>query len=234
MKVEKIIPEVYYKESRDFAYISRLIEILFNYMKTGADNVSAHFDDESIDNYLLKLIANNLGFKLKHDYNNKNLISICNNLQKLYKAKGTKESIKEALQILINSQKIKQKIEWNHNLVLDENDNQKIILTIPEQLGDTILIEDLFEYILPAGMLYKFVRVSTDFYNTPIRKSEIHLNIDDNLNTTELNKNNASSLFETLEEDLISGLQTTYLGNIGSTIVAESIKENEGGENNGQ
>ena len=39
MEVRKLVPDVYYRESRDFSYIGRLIEILVNYNKTGADLV---------------------------------------------------------------------------------------------------------------------------------------------------------------------------------------------------
>ena len=36
MEVRKLVPDIYYKDSRDFSYIGRLFEVLINYMKTGA------------------------------------------------------------------------------------------------------------------------------------------------------------------------------------------------------
>lgn len=62
MKVERMVPEIYYDKSRDFAYIGRLLEIVFNYMKTAADNVGVE-PDEDIDSNIIDLLVNTLGFE---------------------------------------------------------------------------------------------------------------------------------------------------------------------------
>ena len=136
MKLENILPEVYYKESRDFSYIARLIEILTNYMKTAADNVNRKTNNKNIDNYLLQLLANTLGFKLKHNYNTKDLLYICTSLVELYRKKGSISAITDAIQLLINSQGIDQKIVWKENLKLE---NGKVDTTMVEVYVTLIL-----------------------------------------------------------------------------------------------
>lgn len=228
MKLENILPEVYYKESRDFSYIARLIEILTNYMKTAADNVNRKTSNKNIDNYLLQLLANTLGFKLKHNYNTKDLLYICTSLVELYRKKGSISAITDAIQLLINSQGIDQKIVWKENLKLE---NGNLTLSIPSALTDTVLIEDLFDYILPAGITYSFIRVNNVTYDKETNFVVVkHLDNDSGFNKLSIEE--SSSLLEAQNTVDIDGEQGKYLGNIGSTIVVNienKAKNTEGG-----
>ena len=227
MRVENLVPQVYYKESRDFAFIGRLIELSINYMKTAADNVEIKLN-ENIDNYLLQLLADTLGFKLKHNYNTKDLLYVCSSLFELYKNKGSKDSIAKAVQLLINSQNIKQKVVWDVNLRWDTQKEKNLILEIPDKLSDVILIEDLFDYILPAGITYSFIRISSEAYDANDNYSEIAHDEDIAPNT--LSMEQAGGLFEIQSSGAQTGTTNVYLGNIGSNVVVEedNVAENEG------
>ena len=157
MKVENLLPEVYYKESRDFAYIGRLIELALNSMKTGADSVNVNINDETVDPNIVELLVNSLGFESKHEYITKDLIYIASAFSNLIKYKGTVYAIEMAVRLLLNSQGIKKPANFN----FVENENSKLEIRLPEELTDIILLEDLFDYILPAGTIYKFTRVSS-------------------------------------------------------------------------
>ena len=161
MKVEKLIPEVYYSQSRDFSYIGRLFEIIFNYMKTGADCVGVSSNSDNIDATQIELIALTLGFESKHTYPTRDLIYIISSFSHLIKKKGTKEAINHAIKLLMNSQKIKMDLLDDEDLVTfdDTLDNYTLSIKLPSQMTDTILLEDLFDYILPAGVLYRFNRI---------------------------------------------------------------------------
>ena len=227
MRVENLVPQVYYKESRDFAFIGRLIELTINYMKTAADNVDVNLT-ENIDNYLLQLLADNLGFKLRHNYNTKDLLYVCTSLYTLYKNKGSKKAIAEAVQLLINSQNIKQKVVWDANLRWDTVKEKNLILEIPDKLSDVILIEDLFDYILPAGVTYSFVRISSEAYNAKDNYSEF--SHDQTLQHESLNIEEAGGLFEIQDADDQQGIGNVYLGNIGSNVVVEQEESEIQGE----
>ena len=155
MKVDKLVPDVYYKESRDFSYIGRLFEIVFNYMKTNADLIDQDLDSENTNSLLLELLKYTLGFESKHDYINKDVIHITSTFIDLLKKKGTREAIEEAILALLNS----QKIEDTPYITLD-NETYTITLYVPEALEDIILVEDLFEYILPTGWTYTIIKTT--------------------------------------------------------------------------
>lgn len=164
MKVEKLIPEVYYSQSRDFSYIGRLMEIIFNYMKTGADIVDINPDSLNLDATTIELVALTLGFESKHKYRTRDLIYVISSFSHLLKKKGTRESIVDAIKLLTNSQRIKlndiDDIDFIH-MEADEDGipTHKLEVKVPSQMTDLVLLEDLFDYILPAGMLYRFNKV---------------------------------------------------------------------------
>lgn len=162
MRVEDLLPEVYYKESRDFAYIGRCLELIVNYMKTAADCVLVNVDNEYVDSNMVELLVDTLGFTERHEYINKDLIYIISAFTALLKNKGSKTAINSAIRLLLNSQGIKKTASYDGNFYVftDSNGQNQIEIRIPEELKDIVLLEDLFDYILPIGMLYTFIRVS--------------------------------------------------------------------------
>ena len=57
IRMQDYTPEVYYRKSRDFQFIGRLYDLVFNYMKTNADLVyNVPFSDCS-DDQLIELSA---------------------------------------------------------------------------------------------------------------------------------------------------------------------------------
>lgn len=158
MKTEKLIPEVYYKESRDFAYIGRSLDIIFNYMKTGADCVKVMPYSEYVDNTILDLYADTLGFKTKHEYIRKDLVAVIGYFISLVKSKGTITSINTAVKLLLNSQGIKKELDTFVEKDLEDPDT--LIINLPFELTDIVLLEDIFDYILPSGTLYTIRKVN--------------------------------------------------------------------------
>ena len=95
-----------------------------------------------------------------------------------------------------------------------------------------MLIEDLFDYILPAGITYSFIRVNNVTYDKETNFVVIkHLDNDSGYNKLSIEE--SSSLLEVQNVADIDGEQGKYLGNIGSTIVVniENKAENTEGGN---
>lgn len=155
MKVSNLVPEFYYKESRDFSYVGRLLEIVLNYIKTNVDIVGINISNKEIPYQLIDLFATSVGFEKKHNYINSDLISICSAFSYLLKNKGNKQSIEDSINILLHS----QEIEYLPYVEFD-NENKQVNVYVPIQLKDTIILEDLFEYILPVGYNYSIRRGS--------------------------------------------------------------------------
>lgn len=169
MRVDNLVPEVYYRESRDFAYIGRLIEIVLNYMKTAADCVNINIDNENVDANIVELLVDTLGFELRHAYVNKDLIGISSAFSSLLKYKGSTSAIELAVRLLLNSQGIKNQADFD--FCIFDPERAEVQINIPDALSDIILLEDLFDYILPVGVTYKFTKFSN---NNNKKQSAIH------------------------------------------------------------
>ena len=91
---------------------------------------------------------------------------------------------------------------------------------------------DLFDYILPAGITYSFIRVNNVTYDKETNFVVVkHLDNDSGYNKLSIEE--SSSLLEVQNVADIDGEQGKYLGNIGSTIVVniENKAENTEGGN---
>lgn len=165
MKVDKMVPKIYYSESRDFSFIGRLFEIVLNYMKTNADLVDNNLDSENISELALQLLNYTLGFESKHDYDNKALIYLASSFSELLREKGTTNSIKKAIQLLLTSQQIDKNAEADILLEHSGDDSYYWECYVPAKLKDVVLLEDLLDYILPAGVLFNIVSNDTKIEN---------------------------------------------------------------------
>lgn len=152
MKVSNLVPEVYYKKSRDFSYIGRVFEVLFNYYKTNVDLVGKSPLDENVMSNIISLAAMTLGFESKHEYINKDLVALCSSFAMLLKNKGTITAIEDCVNILLHTQNIQQ-----GTTIVYDVDNLELTIYVPSQVKDIVLLEDVFEYILPAGVTYSFI-----------------------------------------------------------------------------
>lgn len=158
MKVKNLVPNVYYKESRDFSYIGRLFEIIFNYMKSGSNIVDKSLSLD-INSIIIDLITTTLGFETKHSYINEDLVRLCSTFTYLLKNKGSFKAIEDSINLLVNSQNIRN---VNNKIYFDisEDGSKNLQILIPDELQDVVLLEDIFEYILPAGTLYSISSLS--------------------------------------------------------------------------
>lgn len=236
MKVSNLVPEVYYKESRDFCYIGRLFEIVFNYMKSGVDLMDLNLLNENINSSALQLLSYTLGFETKHEYNTKNLISILSVFTELLKNKGTQYAIEKAVQTLLNSQNISSKADINiikNNI--DLNESYKVIIYVPSNIKDLILLEDLFNYILPVGWVYEFILIQ---YNNSQTETEIKVDSNE-VENVKISNNNLSQIVTGIGE---VGNDNTILDLNNINIIGSAItpinttytkyKENNSGESN--
>lgn len=152
MIVRDLVPEIYYRESRDFSYVGRLFEILFNYLKTNVDLVGETPINNEVPDSIVDLVATTLGFESKHKYQTNDLVAICSAFTLLLRNKGNALAIEQAITILLHTQGIEETFEVD----VDEQDRYKYIISVPKTLDDIILLEDVLDYILPTGMTYTF------------------------------------------------------------------------------
>ena len=158
IKTQNLTPEIYYRESRDFQYFGRIYDILFNYVKTNVDLMKNFPINQHTDSKLIELLTRTLGFENKSNYRNDDLNAICSVFIELIKNKGTTYGIELLIKTILNTAQIKDKYSIN---IHKENFIPVIDIQIPDIVYNTEvrLLEDVLEYIIPAGCLYTITSV---------------------------------------------------------------------------
>lgn len=153
----KITPSIYSKESRDYQLIGRLYNAVFNYAKMSIDGMNNFPLSKDSDKRFLDLVAKTIGFESKHSYNTENLYALCSSFKKIVSHKGTKKAIEELLSVLLNSQNIDKlfKVDVYTNKNTGKFKPYSIVIYVPTELNDIIMLEDMMSYILPAGFVYE-------------------------------------------------------------------------------
>ena len=71
-----------------------------------------------------------------------------------------------------------QKIDAEAYVEYDTENDHHLLIEVPVELTDRILIEDIFEYILPTGVTYTFINVATHGRNEVKTTSAVQDNVD--------------------------------------------------------
>ena len=153
IRTEYLVPEIYTRESRSFQLFGHLYDLIANYSKMCIDSMENNPISKNTDYKLLDLMTSTIGFESKHNYNVADLFALCLSFETIIKYKGSKTAIEYACNVLLNSQGI------DVEAIVDYSGNPDYLVSIyiPSTLTDIILLEDLFDYILPAGFNYEFV-----------------------------------------------------------------------------
>ena len=162
IKTGLLVPSNYYTRSRDFQLIGRAMDCVFNSSKLYSDMVLYDTICKNTDTRLLDLVSKTAGFDVKRKYDVKDLYTLCSVFESILKKKGTKSAVEDCVRVLLKAQNI------NKDFSVDEvgatnlsgEKEYKIRILIPYELTDIALLEDMLDYVLPAGYLYNIVAVS--------------------------------------------------------------------------
>lgn len=169
INVYKSLSRTYYNNSRDFQIFGRVYELLLNYILTNVDVVASIPLSDNTPIELSSLLLYTLGFKQVHNYTDVDIIGLAKIFKYLVKNKGTKLAIETCIYLLLRSQNYKDnfKVEiktLDFPLASDRSKREAAGLTpnnlyvvniyLPLGIKDEVLIEDVFDYILPAGFIY--------------------------------------------------------------------------------
>ena len=157
IKLQDYTPNVYYNDSRDFQFIGRLFDIALNYAKTNAELIYNLPLSDNSDDQFVELLAYTLGFQPKHKYTSKHLRAVCSTLADIFRNKGTIKAVKLACNAIFNAEGIDEDLDYEL-----KNNSTLLVLYLPASLKDTSLLNDLFDYILPAGLCCTIVKLVQD------------------------------------------------------------------------
>lgn len=144
------VPSIYTNASRDFQYLSWLINIVLNSVKHNVDGLY-ELPNTKTDTRLAELLAMTLGFKIRRRYNQEQLAALVSIIPSILKYKGTITAITLAGMALINASGAIGDFSC-------EKKDSTLIVTLPKELIDINLFMDLLPYILPAGMTCHIIR----------------------------------------------------------------------------
>lgn len=150
IKFHEQVPSVYSDASRDFQYLGWLINIVLNSVKHNVDDLY-DLPNTKADPRLVELLALTLGFKIRRNYDQKQLAALVSIIPSILKYKGTKKAITMAGEALLTA----SGSIATFDCYVKEN---CLIVTLPKSLVDTTLFADLLPYILPAGMTCRIQR----------------------------------------------------------------------------
>lgn len=150
IKFYEQVPSIYSNASRDFQYLCWLIDIVLNSVKHNVDGLY-ELPNTTADTKLTELLAMTLGFKVKRNYDQKQLAALVAVLPRILKHKGTKTAIEMAGKALIAT-------SGAVGSITVEVSKGELSVKLPKNLVDVSLFTDLLPYILPAGMACKVIR----------------------------------------------------------------------------
>lgn len=146
-------PQVYYDDSRDFQTIARVLEILSNESKTEIDLIRECPFSKNVDIRLLSLLAKTIGFDNKHKYNESEFRAICSSFVEIMHNKGSMRGIKLTIETFLAA----QGISGRYQIIYAGDDIKSLTIVLPVNVSSTTLLEDVFDYIMPAGQEYTFL-----------------------------------------------------------------------------
>lgn len=193
------VPTVYLKASRDFQYLSWLVNIVLNSVKHNVDDLY-DLPMSKADPRLTELLAMTLGFKIKRDYDKDQLATLVSIIPKILKYKGTEKAIRLAGEALLRTSGATGRFDVT-------SDGNTVEVLLPKNLVDITLFMDLMPYILPAGMTCRVIR-KTKLQDPPITEVGIetgapvaHLQKDIDFNVDTQQISGMSVLYETNTKD---------------------------------
>lgn len=146
--VIKQTPIEYSKQSRDYQIIARLYTALYNLNKMYIDNM--HVWNKDIDNKLTTLRAKTLNFNPNHSWDLDALEAAVSCFKFIMFRKGTEKAIEYFLNILLRINKLDSRIQE-----IRMNEDYNLEIRIPVRLASIGIVQDLLDYILPAGITYR-------------------------------------------------------------------------------
>jgi hypothetical protein len=196
------VPSIYTSASRDFQYLSWLFNIVLNSVKHNIDDIY-NLPNTTGDPKLAELLAMTLGFKIKRNYDQKQLAALVAILHSALRYKGTEKAVLMAAEALVKSM-------GSLGEAKVEVEGTEIRVTLPKDLIDITLFLDILDYILPAGMTCRVVRKSQNTKNIndiKVKYSDtVRLLVEDDLRwecQEDTNQSKGlSSLYSSFNEDL--------------------------------
>lgn len=145
-------PEYYLQQSRDFQYLTRLMDIWFRGFKFDADMILKMADPLSCPDKYLQALREKIGFYPRKHIENEDLRIILKAFPWMYKYKGSRKAIDMAVRIglMLNG------IDVNASQLRITINNMEVEVSTRQKIDETA-IREMFRHIAPVGYALVFV-----------------------------------------------------------------------------
>lgn len=166
INIEKNTPSIYTRESRDFQFYCKLLEVVVNSSKYNIDNITNVYNPLLCNDRVLDLLKSCLNFNSNIDYTDSDLRIILNGFANMIKYKGTRRGIAAAISIVLKL--YNYKADYYINII---NKNDLNPYTIKIGTSKTInknYLYDLLEYVKPVGYDIEIYMTTTSAFTSQI------------------------------------------------------------------
>ena len=165
-RLQEHVPDVYPRKSRDFQLLCNVFDCMNGGVKFDIDSIRDTIDTDLCNERVLNFLQTKLGFFTNKNMNTTTQRLILKAFPYLVKNKGSRKGIEQAIQVFLKTQGVTGNISVhtiNKQKVLDSNtglnklENVYIIeLGIQTKLLDTMILDEILKYIIPAGYIVKY------------------------------------------------------------------------------
>ena len=178
IKVQNMTPEIYTQESRDFQLLCRLYDCVLNGVKFDIDTIPSLVNTKDCRNDILQLLATKIGFFTDKKFDDTVMRYVLDSFPTIIRNKGSLLSVKETIYMFLRLHSVPSDIEIYYlktpysspfsetePCILNTGKMPKphsLLIRIKsfKKRPDTTVIDEVFRYIIPAGIHY-YIEFST-------------------------------------------------------------------------
>lgn len=157
VRTETQVPSNYYTRSRDFQLLGRIFDLSMNSSKDYADSVRGCADGTALDGRMMSLLAKTVGFDCRDGHAASDLMMACRGFKSILRRKGSEQAVIDCVSLMMRAQNVDDTFDVT---IINKDggaDVYEVLVLVPKELSDITLLEDLLDYVLPAGYVLNIV-----------------------------------------------------------------------------
>lgn len=217
-RLQNNVPEIYVDRSRDFQLLCRLADISFDGTKHLIDSILYTSSTSEMSGSLLRLLKSKIGYFKSDTLTDDQLRYLLSAFPSIIKDKGSETGIKKAVYTWLRMFQLYGKLSQ----VNINNDNYAVYISIDSPPTDTSILENILEYIVPAGYVVMFEFAS---------ETGLHSNYNYNSNITQGYTSSSLSIVKTKPSQDQTTITDRLSNTVGLTFVKAKPTTQEGAGN---
>lgn len=172
-RLSENVPDVYTVESRDFQLLCNSFDIIQNSIRNSADSMCLLSDTSSCPDTLLPYLQTKLGFFTKQKIDSDKLRILLQAFPHIVKSKGSRQGIILAIRAFLKCIHKAEIVQLDIHNESDNSDSTDYFIDIGMngQITDISILQELLDYVIPAGYVVQYYFFKDAEYVSRIRPS---------------------------------------------------------------